>query len=146
MAIYYKENTFTFKSESVLTFFTKKIYLPRFKTAEMMQNMKNTVISAETIVEPTGVSANIEIIMPKNAQIRDITTEQIITLRKLLKTLIAESAGKIMRADISSEPTKFIAITMITAITTAMSRLYISDRIPVALAKLSSKVTANILL
>ena len=112
----------------------------------MIQNTKNTVISADTIVEPTGVSAKIEIIMPEKAQSRDIITEQIITLRKLLKTLIAESAGKIMRADISRDPTKFIAMTIITAITTAMSRLYMSERIPVAFAKLSSKVTANILL
>ena len=88
----------------------------------MIQNTKNTVISADTIVEPTGVSAKIEIIMPEKAQSRDIITEQIITLRKLLKTLIAESAGKIMRADISRDPTKFIAMTIITAITTAMSR------------------------
>ena len=100
-----------------------RCYFPRFSAAETMQKAKNTMISAETMVEPTGVSASIEIMMPKKAQSSDITTEQIITLRKLLNTLIAESAGKIMRADISSEPTKFIAMTIIMAMTTAMSRL-----------------------
>lgn len=85
--------------------------------------MKKTMISAETIVEPTGVPASIEIIMPKNAQSREIITEQMITLRKLLNTRIADRAGKIISADISSEPTKFIAMTIIMAMTTAMSRL-----------------------
>ena len=97
------------------------------------------------MVAPTGVPARIEIIRPALAQISEIITEQIITLLKLLKSLIAESAGKIINAEISSEPTKFIAKTIITAITTAIRRLYKSARTPVAFAKLSSKVTAKIL-
>ena len=111
-----------------------------------MVNMKNTHISAETMVEPTGVPASMETIIPVAAQMREIITEQIITLLKLLKTLIAERAGKMISAEISSEPTKFIAITIMTAITTTMRRLYISERTPVAFAKFSSNVTANILL
>ena len=45
------------------------------------------------------------------------------TLRKLLNIRIADSAGKITSAEISSEPTRFIARTMITATTIAISRL-----------------------
>ena len=59
---------------------------------------------------------------------------------------IAESAGKITSAEISKDPTSFIASTIITAVITAISRLYVPALTPVARAKLSSKVTANILL
>ena len=40
--------------------------------------------------------------------------EQTVTLRKLLKTRIAERAGKITSAEISKDPTRFIANTIIT--------------------------------
>ena len=85
--------------------------------------MKNAAISAVTIVEPTGVEQSIERIIPVPAQITEITAEQTITALKLLKTLIAESAGKIIRAEISREPTRFIARTIISAVTIAISRL-----------------------
>ena len=62
------------------------------------------------------------------------------------QALIADSAGKITSAEISREPTKFIASTIITAVITAISRLYVPVLTPVARAKPSSKVTANILL
>jgi len=78
---------------------------------------------AVTIVGPIGVSAKSDIKIPKTAQSTDVTAEQTTTERKLLKTLIAESAGKITRADIRSEPTKFIARTIITATTIAVSIL-----------------------
>jgi len=72
--------------------------------------------------------------------------EHTMTDLKLLNTLIAESAGKIIKADIKSEPTKFIASTIITAIITAITTLYASTFLPVAFANVSSKVTANSLL
>ena len=53
----------------------------------------------------------------------EIHAEQIVTERKLLNTRIAESAGKITSAEISSEPTRFMAMTMMTAMITAMIRL-----------------------
>ena len=112
----------------------------------MIQKTKNTKISAETIVEPTGVDIRIDANIPTAAQMTDIIAEQIITPRKLLNTLIAESDGKIIRADMSSEPTKFIASTIISAVTTAIRRLYPSAFMPVAFEKFSSNVTANILL
>ena len=57
----------------------------------------------------------------------------------------ADMAGKVTRAEISKDPTRFMAITMITAVTTARIRLYVLVLIPVAEAKVSSKVMAKIL-
>ena len=108
--------------------------------------IKKAIISAATTVEPTGVSARIEKSIPAAAQKTDIAPEKITTGRKLLNSLIADRAGKITNADISREPTKFIASTIITAVITAISRLYAPALTPVARAKLSSKVTENILL
>ena len=79
--------------------------------------------STITIVAPAGVDARMEMSIPTVAHITEITAEQIITFLKLLKTLIADIAGKIMRADVRSAPTRFIASTMITAVMIATSRL-----------------------
>lgn len=54
------------------------------------------------MVEPTGVPATIEIRIPIKAHNTDNTTEQTVTLRKLLNILIAESAGKITSADLQN--------------------------------------------
>ena len=61
--------------------------------------MMKTKISAATIVLPTGVPARIAIKRPATAQTTEITAEQIVTERKLLKRRIAEMAGKITRAE-----------------------------------------------
>ena len=98
------------------------------------------------MVEPTGVDAIIEIAIPRVDPIIERIAEQIVTDLKLLNTLIAESAGKITNAEIKSDPTKFIANTIITAMIIAMIRLYTPAFVPVALANDSSKVTQNILL
>lgn len=98
------------------------------------------------MVEPTGVPARTDTNMPRIAQTTENIAEQIVTALKFLNTRIAESAGKITSAEIRSEPTKFIARTIIIAIIIANKRLYALALIPVAAAKLSSKVTANILL
>ena len=83
--------------------------------------------------------------IPVTAQKTEITAELTITDKKFLKTLIAERAGKIIRAEISSAPTSFIASTITTAVTTASKVLYAFVLIPVADANASSKVTAKIL-
>ncbi len=80
-------------------------------------------MSTATMVEPTGVPARIEMMMPAAAQITERTAEKTVTPLKLPKSRIADSAGKMTRAEISREPTRFIARTMMTAITTAISRL-----------------------
>lgn len=49
--------------------------------------------------------------------------EHIVTLLKLLNSRMADSAGKITSAEIRSEPTRFMARTMMTAIMIAISRL-----------------------
>ena len=87
-----------------------------------MQTRKATK-SAATIVEPTGVPAKIEIKSPEIEQIDESTAEQIVTERKLLKILIAERAGKMIKAEIRREPTRFIASTIIIAIMIAITRL-----------------------
>ena len=79
--------------------------------------------SAATIVEPTGVPAGTEMSKPVSAQVTLTMTEQIVTDLKLLNTRIAESAGKITSAEMRSEPTRFIASTMITAMMIAITRL-----------------------
>ena len=103
-------------------------------------------MSTATIVEPTGVLQRMEMRIPSSAQVTERTAEHKVTPRKLLNRRIALMAGKMIRAEISRDPTRFIASTMITAMTTAISRLYASALVPDARAKSSSKVTAKILL
>ena len=75
------------------------------------------------MVEPTGVPARMEMRIPTAAHSTDTTAEKTVTLKKLLHSRMAERAGKIINAEISREPTKFMASTMMTAITTAISKL-----------------------
>lgn len=98
------------------------------------------------IVAPTGVPARIDMLIPKNAHTTEFIAEEIVTALKLLKTLIEDNAGKIIRADTRSEPTNFIAITITTAMTVAIIMLNNSVFVPDAFAKFSSNVTAKILL
>lgn len=98
------------------------------------------------MVDPTGVPASMDIIIPNNAQNTDMKAEHMVTALKLLNNLIAQRAGKITSADIKSEPTRFIASTIITAIIMAIIRLYLLAFTPTAFEKSSSKVTAKILL
>ena len=110
------------------------------------KNAKKTTISTATIVGPTGVPRTIESNKPVAAANTEIIAELMVTDLKLLNTRIALSAGKIIKADINNEPTRFIAKTIITAVIIAINKLYKLALTPVALAKFSSKVTANILL
>lgn len=75
------------------------------------------------MVEPTGVPTRIEMMIPRKAHITERTAEKTVTALKLLKSLMADKAGKITKAEMSSDPTRFIASTMITATTTATRRL-----------------------
>ena len=88
-----------------------------------MQQIKKATLSAATIVEPTGVPARIDKSIPLIAQHTDNTTEHTVTLKNVLKIRIADSAGKMTSAEISNEPTRFIASTMISAVITAISKL-----------------------
>ena len=81
------------------------------------------MISAHTIVGPTGVSNKIDAMMPIAVQSTDMTAEQIVTDLNDLNILIALKAGKIIKAEMSNEPTRFIAKTMIIAVITAITML-----------------------
>ena len=76
--------------------------------------------------------------IPSKAHIIDITAEHITTALKVFISLIAESAGNTIKAEISNEPTRFIPSTIIIAIIIAIKRLYLSVLTPVALANVSS--------
>ena len=90
---------------------------------EISENVRNTAMSAHTIVDPTGVEHRMERMIPTAAQVTDMIAEQRMTALKLRNSRMAESAGKMISAEISKEPTKFIARTMIIAVMTAISRL-----------------------
>ena len=89
----------------------------------MVLKIPKTTIFTATMVAPTGVAAKIEIKIPTTAQNTAITAEDIITDKKLLKIRMEEIAGKIINADISKEPTNFIASTIMVAVITAIIRL-----------------------
>ena len=97
------------------------------------------------MVAPTGVDARIDTRIPTTAHTTESTAEHTITARKVLNKRIADSAGKIIRAEIKSDPTRFIASTITSAVISAIKRLYRFVLRPVACAKVSSKVTAKIL-
>lgn len=84
--------------------------------------------------------------MPTMAQKTDTIAEQMVTLLKVLKTRMEVSAGKMIKAETKSEPTKLMAKTIIVAVIVAITKLYRATFTPVALAKFSSKVMAKILL
>ena len=82
--------------------------------------------------------------MPSTKHTTDTIDEHTTTDLKLRHSRIAVSAGKMMRLDISSAPIMRMPITTVTAVNTAMTVLYSCYFVPVARAKVSSKVTANI--
>ena len=111
----------------------------------MIVNTRNTRIFTVTMLAPVGVEYTKEQRIPAKTQNTETTAEQITTKRKLLQRRIAVSAGKIIKLEINSEPIIRIPSTMVTAVKNANSMLYNPARVPVALAKFSSKVTAKIL-
>ena len=88
-----------------------------------MQNRANAATSTVTMVAPVGVLARMEMSIPIREQHTEKMAEQMVTDKKLLKIRMADSAGKMIKAEIKREPTKFIASTMMTAMITAMQRL-----------------------
>lgn len=84
--------------------------------------------------------------IPKNAHITEMITEEIITHLKFLNKRIEDKAGNTTSALISKDPTRFIATTITAAIVIAINKLYNSTLIPVAFANVSSNVIENILL
>ena len=101
--------------------------------------------STATMVGPTGVDASKETRIPKKEPATPKAAEHSTVDRKLRQKRIADRAGKMISAEIKRDPTRFMARTMITAVTTAISKWYREVRMPMARAKSSSKVTAKIL-
>lgn len=89
----------------------------------MITLKKNAHRLTATIVAPTGVEHRIEISIPSNEHTTERNAEYRTTLLNVLITRIALNAGKIINAEINKDPTRFIARTIITAITIAISRL-----------------------
>ena len=81
---------------------------------------------------------------PEILQNTAITAEHITTVLKRLQIRIEVIAGKMIRLDISREPIIFMPTVIVSAVRKAIIILYIPAFVPVAFAKLSSKVTANI--
>ena len=108
--------------------------------AQIMKQIKLTI----TTDAPDEYSIN-----KKKAIIKHVTlikAEAIITFLNLVNTCIAERAGRIIILEINNDPIILIPTTIITAVKQANIILYTFVLIPIALAKLSSNVTANILL
>ncbi len=118
----------------------EKILASDFDLAKAQYESKN-MLDAELL---DGLIKE-RIVLQYGEKIEDIITEETVTERKVLNTLIAESAGKIIKAEISSAPTRRIPRTMIMAIITAIIRLKMSVLVPSAFANSSSKVTSKIL-
>lgn len=90
---------------------------------EIIQNAKNTAAFTITTLAPVGVSSEYEAHIPTKKQHNDSTPEQIITDLNFLHKRIDESAGKIIKADIRSVPIIRIPITMVSAVSRAITVL-----------------------
>ena len=110
------------------------------------QNTTKTAALTMTTLAPVGVSHEYETHIPTKKQQSERIPEQRITDLNFLHTLIEESAGKMMSAEISSVPIILIPITIVSAVRSAITVLYTPVLSPVALEKVSSNVTAKILL
>ena len=108
--------------------------------------MRYSTAFTTTTVAPTGVENSMDRLMPITDAATAMTAEAMMTFLKLENRRMAVNDGKTIRADVRRAPTRFMANTIIIAVITAISRLYSSEFMPVAYAKVSSKVTANILL
>ncbi len=75
------------------------------------------------MLAPHGVFAAYEMNIPRINVTTEMTAEQIVTDRKLLKIRIEQSAGKMIRLEISILPISRIPITIVTAVSSAISIL-----------------------
>ena len=107
-------------------------------------HMPNKTISVTAMVAPTGAESTSDSKKPPTAAITAKTPANTVTVRKLLNSRIAPSAGKTMSAVMRSEPTNFMPSTITTAAITAVTVLKSDARVPVAVEKLSSNDTVKI--
>ena len=83
----------------------------RFNAFPKIENSKKIKMLQTTIVAPVGVSRRMERQRPKIAHITETMAELITTALKLLYNRMEESAGKIISAVISREPTNQNTVT-----------------------------------
>ena len=98
---------------------------------------------AITTLAPDGNSYKYEKTIPSTKQITEIHADDITTCENRLKTRIEVSDGKIIRLEINKVPIRRIPNTIVIAVSSAITILYISVFRPVAFAKFSSKVIAK---
>ena len=75
------------------------------------------------MLAPVGVSRKYDAVMPTRKHATEMTAAVTTTARKLLQRRIAESAGKMMRLEMSSAPIMRMPSTTVTAVSTARSVL-----------------------
>lgn len=85
--------------------------------------MRKTAALTITTLAPVGVSHEYDTHIPTKKQQRESTPEQRITDLNFLQTLMEESAGKIISAEISRVPIILIPITMVRAVRSAITVL-----------------------
>ena len=76
-----------------------------------------------TTVAPVGVLYKRDKRSPTSEPTTESTAEQIITDLKLRNRRMAESAGKMINAEMSNAPTNFMASTITTPLTAAIMKL-----------------------
>ena len=111
-----------------------------------MVNKSKAMRFTTTTVAPAGVENRKENTRPIKKQTTATMDEAIITPLNPLHTRIDVRAGKIIKLEISRSSINRIPITMVMAVKNAKMILYRPTFVPVAFAKLSSNVTAKILL
>lgn len=124
----------------------KRAIVSRFIHRILLYNQdKNSAMRlVRTIVAPVGVLKVYEAVRPIMKQIMERMAEMIILPRKVRLRWSAERQGKIMRLETSNAPSMRMPITIINEHKTARIVLYSWTLMPMALAKFSSNVIANI--
>ena len=79
-------------------------------------NATNIIKFATTTLAPAGIDNTYDAISPAIKLIIAITAEHIVTLKKLLYTLIDVREGNIIKLEISIAPIIFTPITTVTAV------------------------------
>ena len=83
----------------------------------------------------------IDVIIPIKAQAIERMLDTTMVFLKLLTKNLAQSVGKIIKAVISSDPTKYIERTMVNDVIIDIKKFILSTFIPLDKAKSSSNVT-----
>ena len=108
-----------------------------------IQKTIKIIILIATTLAPVGVAYRYEKTTPVKKQNIETSAEQIVTFLNFLNTRMELRAGKIIRLEMSMAPIMRMPSTIVRAVKKAISILYKPVFIPVALAKVSSKVMTN---